>query len=482
MYLRDHPDQILFGSEEASTLCTRGIYANDTIRGYVTDHDQNKPSWGALAEPWWKFYADREWLAGAFVWTGFDYRGEPTPYSWPCINSHFGIMDVCGFPKNNFYYYQSWWTDRDVLHLSPHWNWSGREGKIVDVWCQSNCETVELFLNGKSLGMKAMERNGHLEWQVPYAPGTLEARGMKKGRVMTARVETTGKPARIVLSPDRASIRAGGEDVSVVNVTVVDAQGREVPDAGNLIRFGVNGTGRIVGVGNGDPSSHEPDKYLTGEYRRMLFNGKCQVIVQSSQQNETLSLKAMSEGLQTGEVMILTEPAPARPAVGPYVPEVINHHAVGKQITYLTPIDPRYPGQRPQGLIDGRIGSTEYKDGSWQGREQEDLVAVIDLGEMISLSKIQSRFLQDIDPWIFFPTSVKYEVSGNGTTYRTVATIPNDVPSDRRGSMIKMFTATIGATTARYVRVTASNIGVCPPGHEAAGKRAWLFVDEIVIE
>lgn len=144
-YHRDHPGQPVWGSEEASTLCTRGIYANDTSAGYVSDYDVNAPSWGSTAEHWWKYYAARPWLAGAFVWTGFDYRGEPTPYSWPCINSHFGIMDVCGFPKNNYYYYQAWWTNKDVLHIAPHWNWSGREGKLVAVWCQSNCDSVELF-------------------------------------------------------------------------------------------------------------------------------------------------------------------------------------------------------------------------------------------------------------------------------------------------------------------------------------------------
>ncbi len=170
-YRKDHPDQILLGSEEASTLCTRGIYANDTARGYVCDYDVNAPGWGAIAEKWWSFYAAREWLAGAFVWTGFDYRGEPTPYSWPCINSHFGILDVCGFPKTNYFYYQSWWSNKDVLHIAPHWNGQGKEGQMIDVWCESNCESVELILNGKSLGKKAMQVNSHLEWKVPYEPG-----------------------------------------------------------------------------------------------------------------------------------------------------------------------------------------------------------------------------------------------------------------------------------------------------------------------
>ena len=245
-YRKDHPDQILLGSEEASTLCTRGIYANDTARGYVSEFDINAPGWGATAEKWWKFYEAREWLAGAFVWTGFDYRGEPTPYSWPCINSHFGIMDVCGFPKNNFFYYQAWWSDKDVLHVAPHWNWKGKEGQVINVWCESNCESVELFLNGKSLGKKTMEPNSHLEWNVPYQAGVLEARGLRHGKQLTTKIETTGKPVQIHLDADRTTIFADGEDVSVVTVTAIDANGREVPDADQLIRFDLQGKGKSL--------------------------------------------------------------------------------------------------------------------------------------------------------------------------------------------------------------------------------------------
>jgi beta-galactosidase len=481
-YRADHPDQVLLGSEEASTLCTRGIYANDTVRGYVCDYDKNKPSWGALAEPWWKFFDQREWLAGAFVWTGFDYRGEPTPYSWPCINSHFGIMDVCGFPKNNFYYYQAWWSGRDVLHIYPHWNWRGQEGKPIEVWCQSNCDTVELFLNGTSLGAKRMEKNAHLAWQVPYEPGILEARGVRNGRVLTAKVETTGDAARIVLTPDRTSINADGEDVSVVNVSAVDARGREVADASNLIRFELAGAGRIIGVGNGDPSSHEADKFLSGGYQRTLFNGKCQLIVQSVTHAGPLTIHATADGLQAADAVVTVEPANARPAVPPYTPDLIQHHGIGKKIDYGTPIDNRYPGQGPQGLIDGRLGSNDFKDGMWQGRENVDLVVTIDLGDRTKLTRLGSRYLQDIDPWVFFPAKVVYELSMDGTTFTTVATVLNDVPVNKAGAMTRTFSATITPTNARFVRVTATNIGTCPPGHRAAGGKAWMFADEIIIE
>jgi beta-galactosidase len=318
-YRREHPHQILLGSEEASTLCTRGIYANDTVRGYVSDYDRNRPNWGSLAEPWWKFYAAREWLAGAFVWTGFDYRGEPTPYSWPCINSHFGIMDVCGFPKNNYYYYQAWWSDKNVLHLYPHWNWPGKEGQMIDIWAQTNCDSVELFLNGRSFGTRKVEQNSHCEWKVPFEPGTLEARGIRLGKTLKTAVATTGEPARISLTADRRSLWADGEDVCMISVTALDTLGREVPVADNTIRFELKGGGTILGVGNGDPSSHEPDKSLTGEYRRKLFNGRCQVIVQSRRGGGALTIRASSQGLEPALLFVPTELVAPRPSVPPFI-------------------------------------------------------------------------------------------------------------------------------------------------------------------
>ena len=172
-YHRDHPDQPLLGTEMGSTVTTRGIYEKDEIKAYVPDQDITHPWWASKAETWWKLAAENDYWLGGFVWTGFDYRGEPTPYKWPNISSHFGILDVCGFPKNIYYYYKSWWTNEDILHISPHWNWQGKEGKPIDVWVNSNADEVELFLNGKSLGKKTMERNSHLQWNVNYESGTL---------------------------------------------------------------------------------------------------------------------------------------------------------------------------------------------------------------------------------------------------------------------------------------------------------------------
>jgi len=263
-YHAKHPNQPNVGTEQGSTVSTRGIYANDKDRGYVSAYDVNAPSWANLAEEWWRVFADRPWLSGGFVWTGFDYRGEPTPYGWPCINSHFGILDVCGYPKDNFYYYQSWWTTNIVLHLLPHWNWPGKEGQEIRVDALSNCKQVELFLNGASLGRQTMKPNSKLSWQVKYAPGTLSAKGFDAATnvIAEAKVETTGAATQIQLTPDRKTINADGEDVSVFTVAALDAQGRAVPVAQNKINFAVEGAGKILGVGNGDPSCHEPDTYI----------------------------------------------------------------------------------------------------------------------------------------------------------------------------------------------------------------------------
>jgi beta-galactosidase len=262
-YHQAHPRQPNLGTEQGSTVSTRGIYRNDPQRGYVSAYDDNAPSWANTAKQWWSFFDGRPWLSGGFVWTGFDYRGEPTPYSWPCISSHFGVLDTCGFPKDNFWNYQSWWTEQPVLHLLPHWNWPNREGQEMDVRALSNCDEVELFLNGKSLGRQAGRRASELTWKVAYRPGVLSAKGYRAGQVVAeTKVETTEAPAAVRLIPDRTTLDADGADIAVVTVAVVDAQDRVVPVAANPIAFTLEGPGRIIGVGNGDPSSHEPDKFF----------------------------------------------------------------------------------------------------------------------------------------------------------------------------------------------------------------------------
>ena len=289
-----HPDMPVIGSETGSTVSTRGIYETDKERGYVPAYDVGAMPWSSTAEAWWSFYDARRWLAGGFVWTGFDYRGEPTPYGWPCINSHFGLLDTCGFAKDNAFYYKAWWGEAPVLHLFPHWNWSGREGREIEVWCHSNLDRVELLLDGRSLGRREVARDSHVMWKVPYAPGRLEARGYRGAALVLTDVrETTGPSARIVLRPDRARIDADGEDVSVVAADIVDSTGRVVPTALDAVTFTVSGAGRLLGVGNGDPSSHESDR---GPVRR-AFNGHCMAIVQAGREEGTLRIEATGSGL-----------------------------------------------------------------------------------------------------------------------------------------------------------------------------------------
>ncbi len=312
-----HPKKPSVGSETASTVSTRGIYLTDKLRNWVSAYDANHPEWAELAEEWWKFYAAREWLAGGFAWTGFDYRGEPTPYGWPSINSQFGIVDMCGFPKDNFYYYKAWWGSEPVLHLFPHWNWEQRGGEPISVWVHSNLDSVEVFLNGKSQGSKKVEPLTHLEWSVKYEPGILEARGSKDGKVvLVERRETTGKPESIKLTTDRSEINADGEDVAVLRVEVLDKEGRAIPTADNIISFKVTGDGTLIGVGNGDPNCQESDKAP----KRSLFNGLAQVIVQSTRTPGTITVEAYCEPyprpvLPAVKVSIATKKVELRPSV-----------------------------------------------------------------------------------------------------------------------------------------------------------------------
>ncbi len=291
-YHKAHPTRPLLGSETASTVSTRGIYITDKLRNWVSAYDLNRPPWAELASVWWQFYAARPFLPGGFAWTGFDYRGEPTPYGWPSINSQFGIVDMCGFPKDNYYYYKAWWGKQPVLHLFPHWNWEQRLGEEVPVWVHSNLDEVELFLNGASQGRQRVKPLTHLQWSVKYAPGTIEARGYKNGKLaLTQRRETTGKPASIRLTPDRATINADGQDLAIIRVEMLDAQGRHIPTATEMIHFKISGAGALLGVGNGDPNSHESDKAP----QRSLFSGLAQLIVQAGTTPGVITVEASND-------------------------------------------------------------------------------------------------------------------------------------------------------------------------------------------
>ena len=316
-YHQEHPNRPIYGSETSSAIGTRGVYASDPLRNTVNSYDGVVP-WGETAEEWWKFYGTREWEAGGFAWTGFDYRGEPTPYGWPSINSQFGIVDMCGFPKDNFYYYKAWWGKDPVMHVFPHWNWTGREGDEIPVWVYSNLDEVELFVNGKSLGSQKVPHLGHVEWKVRYEPGTIEARGSKDGKVvLTDKRETTGPAATIRLTADRTDINADGEDVAVIKVEGLDKDGRLVPIANNRIAFKITGNGALIGVGNGDPNCQESDKAP----KRSLFNGFAQVIVQTTREPGEIQIEAHKDGwdganLTPATITIKSKQVELRPTVG----------------------------------------------------------------------------------------------------------------------------------------------------------------------
>jgi beta-galactosidase len=305
------PDKPMIATEIASEIGTRGFYElnhwenywGDKDRGYVAAYSINAGPGGQTVEQAWPLIATNDYMAGGFVWSGFDYKGEPRPFVWPCINCHYGFMDICGFPKDSYYYYESWWTDKPVLHLFPHWNWPGREGREIPVWVQSNCQEVELFLNGVSQGKQAVKPYHHLEWKVKYAPGKLVAKGVRDGKLIEAVVETTGAPAGIRLTADRTALAANNTDLAVVNVAILDAQGRVVPTADNKITFKVSGPARLIGVGNGDPSSHEPDKASS----RPAFNGLAQAIVQTTAKGGKIKLNAKAAGLKAGTVTLTSK-------------------------------------------------------------------------------------------------------------------------------------------------------------------------------
>ena len=309
------PKKLTIGTETASTRTTRGIYADDKVHGFQAAYGTNGTE---RAEQWWPYYATHPFTSGGFVWTGFDYRGEPTPYKWPCISSQFGLMDTCGFPKDIYYYYQSWWTSNSVLHIMPHWNWPDKVGQNIDVRVFSNAKKVELFLNGQSLGKQTMQPNWFLDWNVPYQPGTLMAKAYDDSDSVVSQTETytTGEPAAVELEPDHTVVNANGEDLSIINVSVRDLPGRVVPTASNVIHFDIQGPGKIIGVGNGDPSCHEPDKYpsQTG-WQRSVFNGLAQVIVQSTKISGQIIVTATADGLQPMKVYIESQSCEPRPCV-----------------------------------------------------------------------------------------------------------------------------------------------------------------------
>jgi beta-galactosidase len=267
----------------------------------ISAYDNVSTPWGSTHEETWKIVKKYDYLSGQFIWTGFDYLGEPTPYSWPARSSYFGIIDLAGFPKDIYYMYQSEWTNKPVLHVFPHWNW--KKGDSVDIWAYyNNADEAELYLNGKSLGKKTKKGDElHVQWRVNYAPGTIKAVSRKKGKtVLTQEIRTAGAPAQLLLKADRNLIHADGKDLSFVTVTIADKNGITVPDANNLIHFTIQGEGFIAGVDNGSETSHEPFK----SNQHTALNGLALAIIQSTGKKGTITLTATSEGMKPGSVSI----------------------------------------------------------------------------------------------------------------------------------------------------------------------------------
>ena len=310
---KNNPTWKIVGTEETTGCGTRGIYfADPSHPGRMPSINLGtKPGVENVIERGWQFYADRPWASGLFYWTGFDYRGEPNPLEYPAHDSEFGILDYCGFPKDEAWYLRSWWTDEPVLHIFPHWNLQGHEGDTIDVWVYSNCDEVELTVNGKRLSRQAMPRNGHLKWRAVYQPGRVVAKGYKNGRrLLTKTLETTQPARRLVLRTDRQQLCADGRDVAVVTIEVHDWKGRVVPDACPPLTLSLEGEGRILGVGNGDPSYLGADHPAEPDCRMFslpAFNGLAQVIVQSTKQAGALRLQCTSNGLTAATINLTTE-------------------------------------------------------------------------------------------------------------------------------------------------------------------------------
>ncbi|MCI6473149.1 MAG: DUF4982 domain-containing protein, partial [Bacteroidales bacterium] len=306
---RNYPDRRCYGSEETTGCGTRGVYFPDAEGRWMPAlnrvMDQRDSTFNQI-ERGWRFYAERPWAAGCFFWTGFDYRGEPNPMKFPATGSQFGILDYCGFAKDEAEYLRAWWTDDTVLHILPHWNLAGHEGEEVSVWAYSNCDEVELFCNGKSLGRQTMPRYGHLEWTAVYRPGRLKAVGYKAGRrVCQTVVATAGAPAQIRAAADRTLLAADGADVAVVDITLHDRRGTLVPDANVPLTLSVEGNASILGVGNGNPAmqaAEQPAERQAKVFSVETFNGCAQVILKTTDQPGDITLTVAADGCRTATV------------------------------------------------------------------------------------------------------------------------------------------------------------------------------------
>ena len=315
------PGKPFLVTESVSGLMTRGYYRMNSDSMYIwpkrwdipffdesfscSSYDNCHVPWGSTHEETWRLVKNSDFISGQYIWTGFDYIGEPTPYGWPARSSYFGIVDLAGFPKDVYYMYQSEWRpDKTVLHLFPHWNW--KPGQTIDLWAYyNNADEVELFINGKSQGVRSKGKDDlHVCWRVTFEPGTVKAVSRKDGKVVAEQeIHTAGEPAQVRLTPDRASIHANGRDLSFVTVEILDKDGNLCPNADNEVTFDVQGDGFIAGVDNGSPISMERFK----ANHRKAFYGKCLVVIQNNGQSGNISLTATADGLEKDNVSITVQ-------------------------------------------------------------------------------------------------------------------------------------------------------------------------------
>ena len=313
----NYPNKAFIATETTSALATRGYYKMPSDSAYIwpiswdvpfndstyscSSYDNNHVPWGSTHEESWLKVKNNDYVSGLYIWTGFDYLGEPTPYWFPARSSYFGVIDLAGFPKDAYYFYQSEWTDDPMLHVFPHWNWE--EGQEIDIWAYyNNADEAELFLNGESQGVRKKEEDIlHVVWRLDYIPGTIKVVTRKDGKeVLSHEIHSAGEPYQVRLTPDRGIINADGNDLSFVTVEVLDKDGNLCPNADNLIYFDISGNGEIVGVDNGSPISMESFK----EPHRKAFYGKCLVIVQADKEKGSIQLGASAENLEPFAVEI----------------------------------------------------------------------------------------------------------------------------------------------------------------------------------
>jgi beta-galactosidase len=316
------PGEAFILAESNSALQTRGEYLmpSDQIRRWAgftkaknggtpdliaSAYDNSSAPWASTYEEVLKPVLKYPYLSGFYAWTGFDYLGEPTPYPFPARSSYFGIVDMAGFPKDAYYLFQSLFTPDTVLHIFPHWNWE--KGQDIDVWAYyNNADSVELFLNGKSLGFKAKHGDDlHVQWRVKCEPGALKAVSEKDGKIVAEKIiKTAGAPAKIVLKADRSKLMADGEDLSFVTVTVYDNDGNVVPKANNLLNFKLEGDAEIAALDNGLQTDLTP---YSNKNSRRVFNGLALAIIKAHKQKSTVKLTVSGEGLLAASILVLIE-------------------------------------------------------------------------------------------------------------------------------------------------------------------------------